>query len=172
MTHTTNASDLPVGMVLVETAAGRWFPACAPQENPPRFLHIVQGSADIPPAFEPHDNPEQGYSSREEAIQAYLSWREAAVLPVRWRILAARTELFPERNAWYLDEIAHLTGDDRPLLSCGASVYAVVMADWCDTNEATVDATGDTIDEAIEELYQRVSAWWYGHQHTTQKRAS
>jgi len=68
---------------------------------------VPSPAADSPPALDPLDDPEQGYHSCEEAIEACRTWYEpAAVLPVYWRMLAAHTELFPERNSWYLDEIA------------------------------------------------------------------
>ena len=89
---------------------------------------LEESPAFIPPALAPFHDPAQGYDSREEAIEACRAWREAAELPDEWRGLAARTELYPERNAWYLDEIARLTGGgDTPHLHCGISVHAVVL---------------------------------------------
>jgi hypothetical protein len=66
--------------------------------------------------------------------------------------------VYPERNAWYLDEIVQMAGDDTPRLRRGISVYAVVLAAGIESVEV-IDATGNTPDEAIETLYQRVYEW-------------
>ena len=156
MTNPTKIDELPEGMVLLETDNGRWFSVFAPlSEEILQFMFLLKGtSTHLSPAHEPG----QGYASREEAIVAYNAWLEAAALPEHWRELAAHTEVYPERNAWYLDEITRLTGDTTPLLSCGIEVHAVVIA-FLDGIEQRIDATGNTPDEAIETLYQRVYAW-------------
>jgi len=172
MTNHRKMDSLTEGMALVETDDGRWFAACGPlsEETPHRVFLLKGTSADIPPALGQVDEPGQGYGSREEAIAAYRAWLEAARLPVHWRELAARTEVYPERNAWYLDEIARLTGGATSLLTCGIEVYTVVIA-FLDGIEQLIDATGNTPDEAIETLYQRVYAW-HCQQETIQQRAS
>ncbi len=139
MTHATTGT-LPKGMALVETFDGRWFPAFTPDTKKPYWVLSLEDAATtiIPPALDPLIDPYQGYDCREEAFGAYHAWHEAAVLPVHWQVLATHTEVYPERNAWYLDEITHLTGNYTPLLACGTDVYAAV------------------IDEALEALYQRV----------------
>jgi len=172
MTNPMKMDALPEGMALVETDDGRWFAACGPlsEETPHRVFLLKGSSAGIPPALGLVDEPGQGYSSREEAIAAYRAWLEAAGMPGHWRELAARTEVYPERNTWYLDEIARLTGDATPLLVCGIEVHAVVIA-VLDGIEQPIDAAGNTPDEAIEILYQRVYAW-HCQQETIQSRAS
>jgi hypothetical protein len=154
---------LPDGMALVQTADGKWFPAFATFSFQPHRVYVEDESpALIPPALAPFSDPSQGYDSREEAIEACRAWREAADLPDEWRGLAARTELYPERNAWYLDEITRLTeGYDTPRLHCGTSVHVVVLARQTAQDNGTqiIAATGDTPDEAIETLYQRVYEW-------------
>src|SRR5215831_18610799 len=113
MTQPMNTEVLPQGMALVETFDGRWFPAFAPpRENPLRWVHLMGGPPDIPPALDL--DPSEGYQSREEAIGACWAWHEAARLPFEWERLAAHTEVYPERTAWYLDEIAQLIGNGRP----------------------------------------------------------
>ena len=114
------------------------------------------GSPLIPPALDTFHDPEPGYVCREEAIEA---WREEVELTEDWRGLAARTELYPERTAWYLDEIIQLArGDGTPHLHCGISVQSMVLARGIDSSEV-ITASGDTPDEAIETLYQRVYEW-------------
>jgi len=149
---------LPKGMALVETSDGRWYPAFTIGETKPPWVHLIEEDAltgFIPPALDSLMKPCQGYACREEAIEACQAWHEAAVAPVHWETLAAHTEVYPERNAWYLDEIARLTGDHTPLLSYGLSVHGVVIAAW-NGGSAIIDVTGATPDEAIEALYQRV----------------
>jgi len=158
MTRTMKKDALPEGMALVETADGRWFPAFAPLSETYDWVYILKGSPLLPPALDSLNEPGQGYDCREAAIEAYCAWREATELPLYWRGLAARTELYPERNAWYLDEIVRLAGDDIPRLRRGTSVYAVVLAAGIESVEI-IEATANTPDEAIESLYQHVYEW-------------
>ena len=159
MTRTMKKNTFPKGMALIETADGRWFPALAPLSVIPHLMYVLEGPPLIPPALDSFHDPGQGYACREEAIEACLAWREAVELADDWRGLAAHTELYPERNAWYLEEIVQLTGgDDTPCLHCGVSAQAVVLARGNDRLEV-IAATGDTPDEAIETLYQRVYEW-------------
>jgi hypothetical protein len=158
MTRTKKQDALPEGMAIVETADGRWFPALAPLAGTDDWVYLLKGSPLIPPALDSLNEPGQGYNCREAAVEASRAWREAAELPLYWRGLAARTELYPERNAWYLDEMVQLAGGDILRLRCGISVYAVVLARGNDCREA-IAATGDTPDEAIETHDPRVYEW-------------
>jgi hypothetical protein len=164
MPNLRKQAELPEGMALVQTSDGKWFPAFATfsdQSYQPHILH--QLPALIPPALAPFHDPAQGYDSREEAVEACCAWHEAAVvLPLEWQGLAARTELYQERNAWYLDEIALLSGGyDAPRVHRGTSVHAVVLARQTtgDSDTQIIAVTADTPDEAIETLYQRVYEW-------------
>jgi hypothetical protein len=160
MVRTRKQATIPEGMALVETASGRWFPAFALFSEIPYRINVMDGSPLIPPARDTFHDPEPGYVCREEAIEA---WREAVELTEYWRGLAACTELYPERNVWFLDEIEQLAGgDDTTYLHCGISVQAVVLARQTARDIDSVEviaATGDTPDEAIETLYQRVYEW-------------
>ena len=156
---TMKQETLPEGMALVETADGRWFAACARLSEIPKRVYVLEGPPLIPPALDSFRDPGSGYDCREEAIEACHAWRKAMELTEDWRGLAARTELYPERNSWYLDEIVQLMGgDEPPRLHCGISVHAVVLARQTAGNEI-IAATGNTPDEAIETLYQRVFEW-------------
>ena len=161
MTNPIKTDALPQGMALVETDDGRWFAAFAPDGATPRSLHLLGDATAtlIPPALAQRSEACQGYGCRKEAIEACYAWHEAAALPVQWQTLAASTEVYPERNAWYLEEIARLTGDSTPRLSCGIDVSAVVMTDRSGSN-GVITAVGTTIDEAVEALYQRVYRWY------------
>jgi len=144
----------------------RWqvVPSVCPLSETYDWVYILKGYLLLPPALDSLNEPGQGYDCREAAIEAYHAWREAAALPLYWRGLAARTELYPERNAWYLDEIIQLAGgDDSPHLHCGISVQAVVLA----AGDEVIAATGNTPDEAIETLYQRVYEWFWKLHDTT-----
>ncbi len=170
MTRTMKPNPLPEGMALVETADGRWFPACAFLSEIPHRIEVMEGTPLIPPARDTFHDPGPGHDCREEAIEACHAWREQAELDDGWRELATRTELYPERNAWYLDEIEQLAGgDDTPRLHYGISVHAVVLARQTAGNDCTqvIAATGSTPDEAIETLYQRVYEWSWKLQTTT-----
>jgi hypothetical protein len=156
----TKQETLADGMALVQTADGRWFPAFAIMSSRSHHVYMVEESkVFIPPALPPHHDLAQGYGLREEAIEACHAWREAMELPEEWQALAARTELYPERTAWYLDEIALLSGgDDTPRLHCGTSVHAIMLTRQTagDSNTQIIAVTADTPDEAIEALYKRV----------------
>jgi hypothetical protein len=153
-------------MALVETADGRWFPAYATLVEIPHQVYLLEDPLLIPPALDSFHDQRSGYPCREEALAACHAWCEAAELTEKWRGLATRTELYPERNAWYLDEIAHLAGDDAPRLHCGIFVQAAVRTRQTAGNDSieVIAATGNTPDEAIETLYQRVYEWsWKLH---------
>lgn len=77
--------------------------------------------------------------------------------PLQWEHLVASTKVYPERNAWYVDEIVHLTGD-IPRLYVSTYVSAVVIVE----HEGSVDsitATAAIPDEALAVLYEHVYAW-------------
>jgi hypothetical protein len=159
MTRTMKHNALPEGMALVETADGRWFAACATLAEIPQRVYLLEDPPPIPPALDSFHERGQGYDCREEALAACHAWREEVELNEDWRGLAARTELYPERTAWYLDEIIQLArGDDTPHLHCGISVQSMVLARGIDSIEV-ISATGDTPDEAIESHDPRVYEW-------------
>ena len=81
------------------------------------------------------------------------------MLPVQWDILAAHTEVYPEHNAWYREEIAQMTGGGSTLVTCTIDVTALVIAEL-DLHMQVIEAAGVSLDEAIERLYQKVYAWW------------
>ena len=169
MTQTMNAEALPEGMALVETFDGRWFPAFAPPgENPLRWVHLIGGPPGIPPALDL--NPSRGYQVREEARGACWAWHEAAMLPLEWERLVAHIEVYPERTAWYLDEIARMTEHGRPVGMYGTYAFATVTTTPQEAHEV-ITARGATPDEAIETLYQRVYEW-HCQQHACYQRAS
>jgi len=80
-------------------------------------------------------------------------------LPTQWERLSAHIEAYPERNAWYLDEIAHMTGGSLLLVTATLEAVAVVVAEL-HPGVKIISAAGVTRDEAIEQLYQHVHAWW------------
>jgi len=97
----------------------------------------------------------------EEVIAACRAWLVEAGVHVRWRALAANTEVYPERNAWYLEEIVHLAGA-IPMVGIGvADAYADVIVRYRG-GSYVLEAAGASLDEAIEALYQRVYDCLYG----------
>jgi hypothetical protein len=150
---------LPEGMALVETADGKWFPAFAFLSEIPHWIEVMEGPPLIPPALDTFHDPEPGHDCRAEAIEACHDWREVMELTEYWQGLAARTELYPERTAWYIDKIEQLTGgDDTVRLHYGLFVQAMVLTRGDEHSEIII-ATGATPDEAIETLYQNVYEW-------------
>jgi hypothetical protein len=121
-------------------------------------VHLVEEPPPIPLALDSFHEGGTGYDSREDALAACYAWYEAAELLKSWQELAAGTELYPERNTWYLDEIAHLLGDNTPCFHYGLCVQVVVHARGKNGLECLA-AMGTTPDEAIEALYQCVYEW-------------
>ncbi len=162
MTHTAYTQMLPKGMALIETAEGRWFPALTPLTDTPHWVTFIDADARcIPPALEskPCHDPKRGYGSRKQALEACRAWDEEVSLPVQWERLAAHIEAYPERNVWYLDEIAQMTGGSPLLVTATLEAVAVVVAEL-HPGVKVISAAGVTLDEAIEQLYQHVHAWW------------
>ncbi|MBV9688466.1 MAG: hypothetical protein JO202_02025 [Ktedonobacteraceae bacterium] len=158
----SNEQKLPQGLALIETADGRWFPAFVPLTDTPYWV-TIPNTGFLPPAVEPLHDPAEGYSCREEALEACHAWHEATTLSVQWQVLAAQTEVYPERNAWYVDEIVQLIGEGTPTMICGSDAIAAVMV-WHPSRKL-LTARGCTPDEAIERLYQEVSTWWQHSRH-------
>ena len=161
---TTFIQALPQGMALIETAEGRWFPALAPLTDTPHWVTCIDTEAhDIPPAltFTPCHDSKQGYTSRQKALMACCAWNEEIRLPVQWESLAAHIEAYPERNAWYLEEIAQMTGGSPLLVTATLEAVAVVVTE-SHPSVRFISAVGVTLDEAIEQLYQQVYLWWDG----------
>lgn len=163
MTERTIASQaLPHGMALIETAEGRWFPALTPLTDTPHWVTCVDTEARCIPSalpLAPAYDQQQGYSSRAQAVAACCAWDEEISLSVVWETLAAHIEACPERNAWYLDEIASMTGSSSVLLTAAIEAIAVVVVEQ-HPGVQVISASGLTRDEAIEHLYQQVHAWW------------
>ena len=51
MIGTMKKNTFPEGMALVETADGRWFPACAFLSEIPHRIEVMEGTPLIPPAL-------------------------------------------------------------------------------------------------------------------------
>ena len=152
---------LPKGMALIETADGRWFPALTSLTDTPRQVTFLDaGARCILPTREAklcHDS-RQGYCSRKKALEACRAWDEEMHLPVQWEELAAHTEVYPDRNAWYLEEIAQMTGESPLLLIATTEAVAAIIVEL-HPGVKIISAAGVTRDEAIEQLYQHVHAW-------------
>jgi hypothetical protein len=151
-------------MALIETAEGRWFPALTPLTDTPHRVTVLDAGAHfIPPALASkacHD-PKKGYTSRKQALEACRSWDEEVSLLMQWEMLAAHIEAYPERNAWYLDEIAQMSGGSPLLVTATIEAVVMVVAEL-HPGVKVISAAGITVDEAIEQLYQQVNDWWNG----------
>jgi len=154
----TKTSHLPKGMALIETSDGRWFPALTPLTDTPHWVTVLDTGL-IPPALKPYHDAKKGYGSRKKALEACCAWNEEVSLSVQWNMLAAHTEVYPERNIWYCEEIAQMTGGGSTLVTCTIDVTALVIAE-VHPQVQVIEAAGVSLDEAIERLYQKVYAWW------------
>ena len=160
MTTLPTEETLPEGMALVETAEGRWFPALAssPSRERPRWVSLIDEPSIVPPALDPPFDSTQGYEERDEAVAACWAWHEATALTADWNMLAMSTEIYPERNSWYLEEIVRLIGNDTCIRIFASYGFATVVTRPYGVDEAIV-ARGMTRDETIENLYHQVYEW-------------
>jgi hypothetical protein len=151
---------LPEGMAVVETADRRWFPALAPSPSSerPRWVSLIDEPGIVPLALNALSDSTEGYEERNEAVAACWAWHEATVLSADWQVLAMSTEVYPERNSWYLEEIARLIGSDTQTRVFATYGFATVMAGPYGVDEVIM-ARGMTRDETIANLYQRVYEW-------------
>jgi hypothetical protein len=124
----------------------------------------------IPLALDPLCDSTEGYEERDEAVAACWAWHEATVPPADWHMLAMSTEVYPERNSWYLEEIARLVGSDAHTRVFATYGFATVMALPYGVDEVIM-ARGMTRDETIANLYQLVYMWSC-RQQARQQRAS
>ena len=172
MTTAPPEETLPEGMAVVETADGRWFPALdlSPSRERPRWVSLIDEPHLVPLALDPLSDSTQGYEERDEAVAACWAWHEATALPVDWHMLAMSTEVYPERNSWYLEEIARLIGNDTRMRVSATYGFATVMALPYGVDEVLM-ARGITRDETIANLYQLVYEWSC-RQQARQQRAS
>jgi hypothetical protein len=171
MTTAPPEETLPEGMAVLETADGRWFPALAPScSERPRWVSLIDRPRFVPPALDPPDDSTEVYWEREVAVAACWAWHEATVLPADWHLLAMSTEVYPERNSWYLEEIARLVGSDAHTRVFATYGFATVIAMSYRVDEVIM-ARGMTRDETIANLYQLVYEWSY-RQQARQQRAS
>jgi hypothetical protein len=101
--------------------------------------------------------PTTGYVSFRTYAQAFNFChrrQEGFSLWSAWEKLAAQSELYPERNVWYREEIQRHTGEPIVCDCTGWTVYCSVFlpdGTYCFVRAATLD-------EAIERLYQEVEA--------------
>jgi hypothetical protein len=172
MTTAPPKETLPEGMAVVETAEGRWFPALAPSPSReiPRWVSLIDEPHMVPPALDPLFDSAEGYEDRDEAVAACWAWHEATVLLENWHLLAMYSEVYPERNSWYLEEIARLIGSDTHMHIFAPYGFATVMTMPHGGDEVLM-ARGMTRDETIANLYQLVYEWSY-RQQARQQRAS
>jgi hypothetical protein len=172
MTTASPEETLPEGMALVETADGRWFPALAPSPSreKPRWVSLIDEPLVVPPALDPLFDSTAGYEDRDEAVAACHAWHEATALPADWHLLAMYSEVYPERNSWYLEEIARLIGNDAQVHIFASYGFATVIAMPYGVDEVIM-ARGMTRDETIANLYQLVYEWSC-RQQARQQRAS
>ncbi|GCE04776.1 hypothetical protein [Dictyobacter aurantiacus] len=114
----------------------------------------TENSHGIPTALGPrHTTGLISFPTYADAINFCHRKREASKLCVQWEAEATRCEVYPERNAWYADEIQALTGEAPRIRRFSFEVQAIVTCK--DGIVYGVDAL--TIDEAMIRLYESVA---------------
>nr|HET6902326.1 hypothetical protein [Ktedonobacteraceae bacterium] len=165
---------LPSHYGVAQLASGRFYPLYVSGEEPgelelsPSFSCLHWGDQRIP--FALGSTPREGVVSFEQhthAIQYCQRNEEEFALLWQWQQYACQAELYPERNAWYRDEIERLAhAGDCPLLlsretvDClciGTEVHAYIWVHLAGSYQA-IRAKAPTLDEALVALYEQVRA--------------
>jgi hypothetical protein len=124
------------------------------------MIHLYPIDEDyIPPAIGPFTSPQrkgvEGYSSRDDAVRVCCERSEQDVLIKQWERIAASHEICPERNDWYRDEIARMTGKAPYTLQLDTFACAITHA-TTERKRYSISGEGWTVSEALEVLYERV----------------
>ncbi|GER87598.1 hypothetical protein KDW_17600 [Dictyobacter vulcani] len=118
------------------------------------LLWSFEDSDGIPMAVGPrHTTGLVSFPTYAAAINYCHRRCEESQFLVNWKKNAARCELYPERNAWYTQELQQLTGNTPFLCPSLFEVHAHVVL--YDGTVHSVDA--GTIDDAMCQLYEEVA---------------
>lgn len=98
------------------------------------------------------------FRTRREALDFCHRYQETFDLRWQWRQMATKSEIYPERNAWYREEIAqHSTGGPPNISPSVSVVYASVYLHGENPLSSFHCAIwGDDIDNAYVRLYEAV----------------
>ncbi|GCE04233.1 hypothetical protein [Dictyobacter aurantiacus] len=114
-----------------------------------------EGRYSIPPAVGPrHTTDVVSFPTYADAVTFCHRKQEEVDMFLAWEKKAARCEVYPERNAWYAQEIEQLTGNLPVLYGTLFKAHAVVI----DTNGTWYCEDAPALDEAMIHLYERVYA--------------
>ncbi|MBA2680537.1 MAG: hypothetical protein H0U76_19345 [Ktedonobacteraceae bacterium] len=154
--------------VVIAEIEGRYYPLRIENRNEDgsislgcssHFYWEVEAGSGIPYALGPqHTRGIVSLKRYRDALDFCYRKQEGYSLWYQWEVLKARTELYPERNAWYRDEIVTMTGGRLPggrLPQVEASgTYTVYGSVFLKGTHCFVSAP--TIDDAWERLYECV----------------
>jgi len=158
MTKTT----LPKGYGVAHLADGRYYPLYASDDPPSPFsLTPLYWQYQLIP-FARGPQPVEGVASfTSRKLAEDYCWRQDESFSVLWNIAkdAWARELFPERNAWYRDQLTQLVRQQSPYATCAVyingTLEAVTVAIYL-ANTERVAVECPTIDDAIATLYHEV----------------
>ncbi|GCE18677.1 hypothetical protein [Dictyobacter kobayashii] len=119
------------------------------------YYWSFEDSYSIPYALGPrHTTGLVSFPTYADAVTFCHREREEVDVLLECRKKAARCEVYPERNAWYGQEIEHLTGNAPFHYSTLFEEHAMVT----DTYGTIYSLEALTLDEAMCQLYERVCA--------------
>ena len=163
MIMTAPKATLPVSYnVAVIELEGRFYPVRIKRDkdtrtikldSAPHLLWDIEVLFGIPPAQGPfHRQGVVSFSKHHHALAfCHRNQEEFGVL-WHWQEVAARTEAYPERNAWYREEIRELAKAFPHVHVSGTEAYAHVSfrdGTWC-------SVFAPNVDEMWKQLYERV----------------
>lgn len=156
--------------LVVAEINGRFYPLrTETRKNEKRFGQDIQlGPSpqmhweDILDWFDPYalgEQPTHGvisFRTRREALDFCHRYQETFDLRWQWQKLATKSEIYPERNAWYQEEIAQHSTWGPPNISPSVStVYAsVYLHSENPLSSFHCAIWGDDIDDAYVRLYE------------------
>jgi hypothetical protein len=153
---------LPVSYhMAVAEINGRFYPVSLASDEQgelvldshPRYLWEVEDEFGIPPAIGPrHTTGVVSFPTYVAALHFCHCRYERFSLIIHLDYAVATYEVYPERNAWYADEIQTLAGMRPYVSSIGTRAYVSVFlrdGDYC-------RVYGNTIDDGLVNLYERL----------------
>ena len=147
---------LPPLYGIAELGDGRFYPVYAYDDecDPPR-LKVTSHmrwewvkERDIPPAIGPwHQQGVVSFATRRAALAFCQRYDERYRLQLSWKKVTIKSDLYPERTAWYYDMLEEMTGN-RPHPAYFDARWYLWLADG-----TLCKADGDTMGEALVNLY-------------------
>jgi hypothetical protein len=155
---TMTKPPLPPGFSVLQLENQQWYPVRVERFFDPSFAE--QGAIRL--NFLPDlAGNEVHFKQRDEAVKECRMQAESDAYyeQLRWRTLAAHSNVYPERCAWYLDLLLSLTGVTPYVERWSGGVMLLLpcyLCRGCQEREESLMSEALTLDDALEELTQQI----------------